>query len=189
MSNPDLKILFGYLEIVIYDEIQLDGERDMSKLVHNITITVFEKDDEKIPDHNEIFRYILPVDFTKEKVTVSVETVQGFRQQSIHIIRLKTLKNRHNKEVLNTIFSELQIRDKRKIGEQYLTRLNNEGYFFIRLKKKDILEKRFLLTESGNCYHIKIKLAGFPANFDQFVNAAKMLLDSYNCFKEIGGKD
>jgi RNA binding exosome subunit len=158
----------------------------MAKLVHNITITIFEKDIEKIPDHKQTLQYVLPVDFVKEKVDFSIETVEGFSQKPIHILRLKTEKSRHNKQILNSLFSNLQSADKKLIGKQYLTRINDVGFFFIRIKKKDILKHKFLLTESGDCYHFKIKLAGFPANWDQFVNAARSLLIKYNCLDKDG---
>ncbi len=153
----------------------------MAKLVHNITITIFEKDTEKISNHKQTLQYLLPVDFIKEKVDFSIETVEGFSRKPIHILRLKTQKSRHNKLILNSLFSNLQPADKKLIGEQYLTRINDLGFFFIRLEKKDILEHKFLLTDGGNCYHFKIKLAGFPANWDQFIITARSLLINYNC--------
>lgn len=155
----------------------------MSKLVHNITVTVFEKDKDKIKDHKKIFQYLLPIDFKKEKIDVSVEAAEGFGQKTIYILRLKTEKSRHNKKLLNTIFSKLNVKDKKRIGKQNLTRINQEGYFFIRLKKPEMLEKKLILTESGDCYHFKIKLAGFPAKWEQFVIAARSLLKKYDCFE------
>lgn len=155
----------------------------MPKLVHNITVTVFEKNKDKIEEHKKIFQYLLPIDFKKEKIDVSVETAEGFNQKTIYILQLNTEKSRHNKKVLNTLFSKMDVEDKKRIGEQYLTRINQEGYFFIRLKKPEMLEKKLILTESGDCYHFKIKLAGFPAKWEKFVIAAKSLLNKYGCFE------
>ena len=101
----------------------------MAKEVHNITVTVFEKNEEKIQDHKDVFHFLLPVDFEKQKVDISIESVEGLNQKSIYIIRLKTRKNSHNRLLLDNVFSQLSEMDKKQISNQYLTRLNLEGYF------------------------------------------------------------
>jgi len=156
----------------------------MAKLVHNIVVTVFEKDGDKINEHKHIFQKLLPVDFEKENVSVSVESAEGFHQKTIYILRLKTEKKRHNHLLLETIFSNLSDSDRKRIADQYLTRLNREGYFFIRLHKKLLAENKFVLTEGGNCYHFKIKLASFPAKWEGFVKSAQSLLIKYDCMEE-----
>jgi RNA binding exosome subunit len=148
--------------------------------VHNIIVTVFEKDKDNLSKCKESFKNILPLDLKKEKIAISVESVEGFQQKTIYIIQLKTTKKRHNDQLLHTLFSKLGETDRKRIKKQYLSRLNQEGYFFIRLKKKKFLENKFVLTDSGDCFHIKIKLAGFPANWENFVIAAKSVLNNYN---------
>jgi len=154
----------------------------MTKLVHNITVTVFEKQKDQITRHKKIFQHLLPIDFEKEKVHFSIEKVEGFNQKTIYILRLHSEKNQHNKKLLTTLFTNLEDKDRKKIGNQYLTRLNKEGYFFIRISKNELLNNKFKLTESGDCYHLKIKIAGFPAKWDKFIIAAKSLLSKYDCF-------
>lgn len=156
----------------------------MPKLIHNIVVTVFEKSKEKIENHEKIFQFLLPVDFRKENVDVSIESVEGFNQQIIYILRLKTEKSSHNKCLVNMLFSNLSEKDRKRIGKQYLTRLSSEGYFFIRLKKDKLLHQKFELTDGGDCYHIKIKLAGFPAKWDEFVKTAELLLSKYDCLED-----
>jgi len=153
----------------------------MAKLIHNISVTVFEKNKDNIKQCKEAFTYLLPLDFEKEKIHVSLESVEGLQQKTISILQVKTTKKRHNELLMQTLFSKLNDIDKKRIGKQYLTRLNQDGHFFIRLKKKQFLKNNFVLTDSGDCFHIKIKLAGFPAKWDKFVNAAKSLLNKYNC--------
>jgi RNA binding exosome subunit len=155
----------------------------MPKLIHNIVVTVFEKSEEKIENHKKIFQYLLPIDFKREKVKISIESVEGFNQHTIYIIQLRTKKSNHNTSLVNLVFSNMNEKDKKQIGKQYLTRLNQEGYFFIRLKKDKLLKKEFELTDSGNCYHFKIKLAGFPAKWNEFVKTAELLLSKYDCLE------
>ena len=40
----------------------------MKQLLHNITITVFEKDTSKIEGIYKTFNELLPIDFSKEKI-------------------------------------------------------------------------------------------------------------------------
>jgi RNA binding exosome subunit len=155
----------------------------MTKEVHNITVTVFEKNEEKIERHKEIFHFLLPVDFEKQKVDVSVESIEGLNHELIYIIRLKTMKNSHNGLLLDMIFSQLSELDRKQLSDQYLSRLNQEGFFFIRLDKEDLLQKKFVLTDSGDCYHFKIKIASFPAKWDAFVKSTESLLIKYHCMK------
>ncbi|MBS3802132.1 MAG: hypothetical protein KGY65_05210 [Candidatus Thermoplasmatota archaeon] len=154
----------------------------MAKLIHNILVTVFEKNKENIEECKEAFSNILPLDFKKEKIDVSIESVEGFHQKTIYILRLKTNKSNHNKKLIHILFSNLNEIDRKRIGKQYLTRLNQEGYFFIRLDKNYLMKNEFVLTEGGDCFHIKIKLAGFPAKWENFVIAAKSILNKYKCF-------
>ena len=155
----------------------------MTKEVHNVTVTVFEKNEDEIKNHNEIFHFLLPVDFEKQKVDLSVESIEGLQQKQIYIIRLRTMKNSHNRLLLDNLFSQLSEIDKKRIGTQYLTRLSQEGYFFIRLDKESLMQKKFVLTESGDCYHFKIKIASYPAKWDAFVKATENLLIKYHCLK------
>ncbi len=156
----------------------------MTKEVHNITVTVFEKIEEKIENHKDIFHFLLPIEFEKQKLDIHVESIEGLNQKPIFIIRLKTMKNSHNRLLLDSIFSQLNETEKKQIGNQFLSRLNEEGYFFIRLDKKCLLQKKFLLTDSGDCYHFKIKIASFPAKWDAFVKTTESLLTKYHCLKK-----
>jgi len=153
----------------------------MNKLIHNITVTVFEKNENNLSVHSDIFEYLLPVNFEKEHIEFSIESVEGLQQKPIFILKLKTNKKKHNTLILDKLFSNLDKKAKKSIGSELYSRLNQEGYFFIRLKKSELIQKKFQLTNSGDCYHFKIKLAGFPSNWEQFVNSGKLLLNRYKC--------
>lgn len=155
----------------------------MTKEVHNITVTVFEKNEEKIENHKDLFHFLLPIDFETQKVDMSIESIEGLNQKPIYIIRLKTRKNSHNQQLLDMVFSQLNETDKKQIGDQYLSRLNQEGYFFIRLDKENLSQKKFVLTDNGDCFHFKIKIASFPAKWDAFVKTTESLLIKYHCMK------
>lgn len=151
------------------------------KLVHHILVTIFEKKIENLDTIYDTLYHLLPVDFDREKIDLSHETTDGLTGDKIHIIKLKTTKNKHNNILLSNIFNNLTMEDRRLLVNQMESRLNNEGYFFLRLDKDDLMKKKFSLTDSGNCFHFKIKLAAYPATQEQFMNTLDRLLKDIGC--------
>ncbi len=151
------------------------------KQVHHIIVSVFEKNPRNLDLIYERLHDLLPVDFEKEKIEIKHEEVEGLTGDIIHILKLETHKSRHNRLVLSNIFNNLSMEEKKLIMEQRASRLNNEGYFFIRLDKPSLMEKRYVLTDSGNCFHFKIKLAAYPANPKQFMITLEKLLNDVGC--------
>lgn len=151
----------------------------MVKTIHSITVTVFEKNQGDLGKINPVFRKILPLDFQKEKITLSCEKVEGFNQKEIHIFTLNVTKNIHIKKLLTTVFDSLSDNDKRKLVGQKESRLDDEGYFYFRLDKKSLLNDTVMLTEKGDCFHFKIKLASFPACRSGFLQSLDKLFSTF----------
>jgi RNA binding exosome subunit len=152
----------------------------MIKNIHNINVNVFEKDIKKINDITNIFHNLLPIDFKKEKMNISNEKLEGFEYKTIYSLTLTTKTNKHNQLLIETIFSNLSKKDLKIIQLQKETRLNDEGYFYIRLDKSELLNNnKYLLTDSGNCFHIKIKLAAYPANKENFYKTLEEIFKTY----------
>ncbi len=151
------------------------------KLIHHIIVSIFEKKPENLDIIYDTLHDLLPVDFDKEKIDLSYEEAEGLTGDKIYIIKLKTTRNRHNNMLLSNIFDKLSLEDKKLIMDQRASRLNDEGYFFLRLDKDHLFKKKFVLTESGNCFHFKIKLAAYPANQEQFMKTLEELLIDMGC--------
>ena len=151
----------------------------MVKIIHSITITVFEKNPGDLEKIKPVFKKILSLDFQKEKIILSCEKVEGFNQKEIHIFTLNVTKNNHIKKLLTTVFGRLSDDDKRKLIDQRESRLDDEGYFYFRLDKKSLLNDKFMLTEKGDCFHFKIKLASFPASRSGFLQSLDMLFSTF----------
>ena len=134
----------------------------MDKLVHNIEINVFEKYVSLINLIYKSFNKILPIDFEKEKIVIHKIQVEGVEKDIIHIFTIKINKNRHNLLLLQNIFKNIDRMDIEKIYKQRNLRLNDHGNFFIRLDKKSLFKNKYKLTELGDCFHFKIKIAAFP---------------------------
>lgn len=151
----------------------------MVKTIHNITVSVFEKDPGKIKRIKSSLKKILPLDFQSEKININHEKAEGFNQKIIHIFSLKLTKNNHIKKLLTTVFHNLSKSDKRKLINQKESRLDKDGYFYIRLDKQLLLNDTFVLTEKGDCFHFKIKLASFPASRSGFLKSLDTLFSTY----------
>jgi RNA binding exosome subunit len=149
----------------------------MVKLVHNIEISVFEKEEQILNSIYKTFNKILPIDFNKEKIEIKKTKAEGFNQEIIHIISLKIRKYNHSLLLLQNIFKKLDKKDIEKIYEQRDSRLDRNGNFFIRLDKKSLLNNIHQLTESGDCFHFKIKIAAFPSNRENSIKSLEELLE------------
>ena len=155
----------------------------MKKLVHNITISVFEKNIERIKDINLVFYKLLPIDFVKENISINHEKIEGMQNQIINILTLDINKQKHTSIVLQNLFDNLSINDKKTIKEQYDLRLDNEGHLYIRIDKNQLFHDKYSLTDSGDCFHFKIKIAAFPAKRDSFVKSLFELFETLGCPK------
>ncbi|MCK4348480.1 MAG: hypothetical protein KAW47_07675 [Thermoplasmatales archaeon] len=83
--------------------------------------------------------------------------------------------------LIQNIFQNLSRRDVEKICEQRDLRLDDHGYFFIRLDKKLLLDGAYKLTEQGDCFHFKIKMAAFPSTRENAMRSLEELLGKMGC--------
>lgn len=153
----------------------------MKRLVHSIETRVFEKDVSCISGIYDSFSELLPIDFNKEKIVIQHKQAEGFGQNIIHIFSMKVHKHRHIWLLIQNIFQNLSRRDVEKICKQRDSRLDDHGYFFIRLDKKLLLNAAYKLTEQGNCFHFKIKLASFPSTRENAMISLEELLEKMGC--------
>ena len=153
----------------------------MKRLVHSIETRVFEEDASCISDICDSFSGLLPIDFDKEKIVVQHKQAVGFGQNIIHILSMNIHKYRHIWLLIQNIFQNLSRRDVKKICEQRDLRLDDHGHFFIRLDKKLLLDGVYKLTEQGNCFHFKIKMAAFPSTRENAMKSLEELLGKLGC--------
>lgn len=151
----------------------------MEKLVHSISFNVFEKQVDRLPEITEIFHRFLPIDFEKNHIQIIHQQLQGF-SEIIHSLTLQTTSKRHNLISLQTLFTNLTKDDKILLMKQKESRLNNEGVFYIRFDKLLLLQNIFQLTDGGDCFHIKIKIAAYPATRERYLQNLQKLIDQFD---------
>jgi RNA binding exosome subunit len=158
--------------------------QNMQKLIHSIQLNVFEKNENEVEKIINLYHVILPIDFKKEKIQIQHKKLEGLQKQTIHSLSLQTNKKRHNMLLLKTILDNLDEKFIEQLNDQIESRLSDEGYFFIRLDKPLLLNDTYVLTDKGNCLHIKIKIAGYPAKRSSYLKSIKILLNNYKEYKK-----
>lgn len=153
----------------------------MRQLIHNISVRVFEKNEDQIDNIYHVFKQLLPVDFEEEKINLDHQKAEGFEEETIHILSMETTKRRNNWLLLRNIFENLKEEDKHKLYEQRKTRVDKQGYFYIRLDKNSLLNQEYKVTEKGDCFHFKIKIAAFPKKRETIMDSVETILEKTGC--------
>lgn len=141
------------------------GKSKKMKLANNINIRVFCKKDEDVEKIKQGLLTITTLTFNeleKDKIKITKSEASGF-DEKITIFELFLEKDRHINKTLENIKEKLTEKDKSALKTQE-NRLDEHLDFYLRLLKPSILEDFFELTDSGDCYHIKINVAAFPKN-------------------------
>ncbi|MBI4144030.1 hypothetical protein HY486_02185 [Candidatus Woesearchaeota archaeon] len=129
------------------------------RIAHNVVVTVFSKKEE---NEEEITRALLNLFPFSAQNYLEKQKTTGVNEEQIMILTVKINKESHTNNFLKLLFQSLGKEDKEILFEQKESRLDDELAFFIRLSKLKMLQSKYELTETGNCYHIKIQLATYP---------------------------
>ena len=132
-------------------------------LAHNIHITVFCKPEDDVGLITEKLLFLVPFDLKKEKIKFKKRTAVGFNNRKIIILEVYLKKESHTNLFLTDLVKKLTYEQKLLIKKQAESRLDHELNFFLRIDKSRLInENKLWLTDKGDCYHIKIKIAAFP---------------------------
>lgn len=135
------------------------------KLAHHITISVFSHED-KGEDPGllkEKLISLVDLDVIDEKIKLEKTNAQGFNEKKISIYNLVLEKDRHIIHFVARIKELLSKSDLEKLLTQLESRLDEELNFFLRVNKNKWMASGELeLTDSGDCFHIKVSVAAFP---------------------------
>lgn len=133
------------------------------KIAHNIKLSVFAHEEEDAEKIERVFLSLLSFEPNKEKLDIRRITATGFRERKIMILEIILKKDRHIKKFLDILKEKISSEQKKLILKQAESRLDDALDFFIRLDKQRLLNNKFWVTDSGDCFHIKISVAAYPA--------------------------
>jgi len=132
-------------------------------LVHNMCITVFCKPEENIEIITKKLLFLVPFNLEKEKIELKKTKAIGFNEKKIVILKIYLKKEFHINLFLTNLSKNLTDEQKSLIIKQADSRLDNELNFFLRFDKSKLInEDKLWLTDKGDCYHIRMKIAAFP---------------------------
>lgn len=140
--------------------------------IHNAKLSVFlkpeeyEKNPELIQIIKDKYHKLLPIDFDKEKISIKEEIAESFENRKIKILILEIIKEAHTKAFIKTLKELLGKEQCKTLLEQRWSRLDEELYYYIRLDKESILNDKYVLTDGGDCIHIRLHIAAYPKKTD-----------------------
>jgi hypothetical protein len=133
------------------------------KYIHNIKLTVFSKEDEDKDEILKAFLDLLP--FSPEQNKIPIETIkaEGFSDRIIEIIEASFEKQNLVNGFIKNLLGKIKDIDKNTIISQLDSRIDEHMHFFLRIDKESWIQSReVMITDAGNCFHIKMSVAAFP---------------------------
>jgi RNA binding exosome subunit len=132
------------------------------KIANNIRLRVFTDKVEGGSVRTALIR-LMPFNAEEEKITFKETEATGIEGQEIIILETEFTKQHQTTAFLKDLFSKLSSEDKSTIKAQLDSRIDEACHFFIRIDKEELLQNKYKLTDSGNCFHIMISVAAFPS--------------------------
>lgn len=149
---------------------------------HNIHVSVFckpEDDEEKI---KKALLDLIPYNLEKEKIEFKIESAEISDDRKIRIFEIIMLKQKHTNGFIESIFSKLGKVQLELIKSQIDSRVD-EKPSFLRLDKERLFNGEYILTDSGNCVHIRMAIAAYPSNKASAKNVVSSIIDDFLSIK------
>lgn len=146
------------------------------KYAHLIKLQVFLKENEKEEEILISLKKIIPFNLEEEKITIERKKAVGFEEKKIIIFTITLKKEAHTTKFLKNLNQRLSEDQKSLLKRQSESRLDKKYNFFIRLDKHRLIDNdEVWITDSGDCFHIKISIAAFPKNKENALKAINHL--------------
>lgn len=147
------------------------------KLFHNIKVSVFVKEDEEEEIIVNTLVNFFPFNLKDEKIKLDRKITTGFDKKQIIIFEVVIEKDRYMKVIIKKLVEKLSNEQKGLIVKQAETRIDEDCNFFIRLDKEKLIDDKYRITDSGNCFHFKFCLAVFPKEKKSAVELVKKIFN------------
>ena len=151
------------------------------KWVHKAILTAFTKPEDTIEELKEGIIALVPFNLEEAKIQLQVQNTEGFDNRSINVFTIILIKESHTNDFLQFLLDELSEKQKTLLISQAESRLDAEYDYFIRIdKERWIKEREIRLTDSGDCFHIKLALAVFPKKKEKAIELIEKLFTQKN---------
>ena len=132
------------------------------KVWHNISIRVFCKEEDNEEEIINTIHKLIDLDFEKEKLEIKTERAGLFENKKMNIFSVLLKKSKHSRLFIDNLLDNFNQSQKDLLLNQMNSRLDENLHFFIRLDKDMLQKGKYVLTESGNCFHIRMSIAAYP---------------------------
>jgi len=146
------------------------------KTIHNVIISVFAKEGEDLESIKKILLQLVGLDTERERIILEHSTAEGIESSKMDILRIRLEKERHVNNFFEDLISKFSEEQKELLTRQLDSRIDDGCYFFIRLDKTKLLNGEYQITDSGDCFHIKILVAAYPAKKERAIEIVKGLI-------------
>jgi len=139
-------------------------------MIHNIRFRVFVYKGENQEDSIYGILNILP------NAEIEIEKAEGIFDDDILILSGLVAKKRFTKE----FFNNLKNLDENQINKLILDldkKFDEHGNLFLRFNKEDAINNKWMIVDSGNCIHLKVKIAAYPAKKEIAISKIKKELE------------
>lgn len=111
----------------------------------------------------------------EEEISFDRDEAEDFSGNDIVFVRTAFEKTRNTNDVLRTLRDNLPEGDRQMVVDQ-MDRLDEDLHFHLRLDLDSFLDGAYILTEDGDCLHIRIKVAAYPAKQERAVGVVHEML-------------
>lgn len=133
------------------------------KYAHSIKLNVFSKETDDYNGISNKIKSFFPFDLEKEKINLKKTVAFGFEDKKITILEMILTKERHIKGFIKNLSKNLDDEQKNRILIESESRLDENLDFFLRFAKDELIKNnKLVLTDSGDCFHLKMSIAAFP---------------------------
>ena len=151
------------------------------RLAHNVRISVYCKDWQDCDAIERSLTSMVPFDMELEKENVKKTLMKAERalESDITILEIILTKERHVNAFFKHLNEKLGAEQTSLLIKQNATRFDEELNFFLRLDMKELMaHQKYELTDSGECFHIRISIAAFPKRYDTALFVLKQIFQS-----------
>ncbi len=139
-------------------------------------LTVFSYEHENLDLILESFLRFFPFNLDENKISIKKTQAAGFNEGKIKILEATLTKNRLINNFLKNMLDKLDESQKSTILRQIESRLGKNLDFFIRFDKKSWIEdKKLILTDGGECFHVRMSVSAFPKKREIALNIMRNL--------------
>lgn len=143
--------------------------------MHNVTISVFIKQNEDEKIIAEKIAQFLPENFIDEKIQLELETIKIEEGKDIKKLSIIIKKERHTKYFMKQLKELLGEEQCKQITEQE-NRVDEKGRLFIRIDKLSFIEQnKIILVDHGKCIHFNIVIAAYPKTRSKALEIVKTI--------------